>query len=118
MLARWMGLHPNGGRFRGDLRAVTAAGYLDGVELTDAGRRQARTPPTGRDAALSVLDEDGQRTIIEAVEQQPARSVEDLAAALGVHPNGGRFRGNLRRVRLLGLVTSTGPIAPTDALFR
>ena len=43
---------------------------------------------------------------------------EALAADLGIHPDGRRFRGDLAWLRTMGVVTDKGPLEPTEALFR
>jgi hypothetical protein len=42
-VARWLGIHPNGGRYGSNLGFLRQAGYLDGFALT--ARRAGRRPP-------------------------------------------------------------------------
>lgn len=116
-ICAWMDIHPNGGRFRGNLRELREQGYLDDTSLTEKGRLVARAKATGLEEAKRVLT-DGQRTIIETLEANPeAMSIERLAELMGIHANGGRFRGNVRRLREMGIITSGGQIKLTEAAF-
>lgn len=116
-LCAWLDLHPNGGRFRRNLRELQEQGYLDAYDLTDRGRAAGRRLPTGIDAAKSRLTP-GQLTALEAIEfhGQPV-AIDGLAELMGLHPNGGRFRGNVTRLREMGLITS-GQMKLTEAAYR
>lgn len=112
-LCAWLDLHPNGGRFRGNLRELQETGHLIGYELTDLGRSAARLLATGIEAVKTRLTP-GQLSAFEAIEASlTPLTVDGVAAALGLHPNGGRFRGNLTRLREMGVVTS-GQMRVTD----
>jgi hypothetical protein len=118
-VARWLGIHPNGGRYGSNLGELRASGYLDGFALTDLGRRAARPRPTGIDAALSALPDEPKRQALRAVVDagRPV-SRDELAGLLGIHPNGGRYGSNLGWLRTMGVITERGPIAPTEGLMR
>lgn len=116
-LTSWMDLHPNGGTFRGNLAALRNGGYLEDVELTASGRAAARQIATGFEAAKAATS-GGQLTILETLASQArALSIEELGQLLNLHPNGGTFRGNLARIRKMGLITS-GQIRITEAAYR
>ena len=120
-IARWMGLHPNGGRFRGWLSGLRDRGYLDGFTLTDAG--DAAIPSfdreTGINGVLAVLTEDGQRRVLQAVlDAGEALTIEQLAERLSLHPNGGRFRGWVSWLRQMGVIPERGDIVATEGVYR
>ncbi len=118
-VARWQDLHPTGGRYGKNLGFLRAEGYLDGFRLTDKGLRASRALPTGLDAALAALSDEPKREIIRAVlAAGKPLSRDELAAALGLHPTGGRFGKNLGWLRTMGLITARGPIAVTEGLHR
>jgi len=117
-LTAWLDLHPNGGTFRGNLKVLRDAGLLEDFELTANGRAAARALETGLAAAKARLT-GGQVTIVERLEQEEAAAIpiETLAERLGLHPNGGTFRGNVSRLRKMGLITS-GHMKLTEAAYR
>lgn len=116
-VAEWLDVHPNGGRFRGNWNAVHADGYLSADhQLTEKGDAAANQPQTGVEAVRRILTH-GQLRIFEVVESG-AHDLDTVAAHLGVHPNGGRFRGNFNRLRRLGVMTSSGELAITEAAYR
>lgn len=117
-ICAWMDINDNGGRFRGNLKRLLDDGFLaDDYHLTESGRGVTRSRPTGIEAAKAVLTE-GQRRIVEVVEASTGHlSIDGLALAMGIKSNGGRFRGNVTRVRDMGLVTS-GAMRVTDAAYR
>jgi hypothetical protein len=117
-IARWLDLHPRGGSFRDNLRALSNAGHLDDLKLTASGVAAAQPPSTGLGGAFEALPDYSKRRMLQAIVDAKSLSVEDLAAALNVHPRGGSFRDNLRRLRVMGLVTDTEPVEPTEGLFR
>ena len=117
-VARWLGIHPNGGRFNRNLAALRAGGYLDGFTLTNVGSDAAEEMDTGLEAALAVLPEESMRAVLrEVVNAGVPLSKEQLAERLGIHPNGGRFNRNLAWLRTMGVITERGPIEPTPGLF-
>jgi hypothetical protein len=118
-VARWLGIHPNGGRYGSNLGRLRSDGYLDGFSLTDLGRRTARPTATGVDAALAALPDEPKRKILRTVlgAGRPL-SRDELAAELGIHPNGGRFGSDLGWLRTMGLLPERGAILATDAVMR
>lgn len=112
MIAAWMSLHPNGGRFGSNLALLRSQGYLAGCEITDKGKDQAKPIDAGLNAARNVLD-DPQRDILDKLVNGEQYDRESLAAALGIHPNGGRYGTNLRRLRTMGLIPERGIIKLT-----
>lgn len=118
MVARWMGIHPNGGRYNTNLAALRADGYLDGLRLTERGAAAAESSETGLDAAKAALDAT-QRQIVDVLAGSlDPLSREQVAAALGIHPNGGRYNTNLGRLRTMGLIPERGPIRLTPEALR
>lgn len=118
MLARWLGIHPNGGRYGSDLAALRARGELDGFTLTEAGEHEAFSGDTGLQAALTALPDDSmRRTLQTIVDMGKPVTREELAEALGIHPNGGRYGSTLGWLRTMGVITERGPIAATAALW-
>jgi hypothetical protein len=116
-VARWLAIHPNGGRYGSNLAWLRAEGYLEGFYLTDKGQEAARPLPTGLDAALAALDDEPKREIVRAIVEQNPLTRDELAAKLGLHPNGGRYGSNLAWLRTMGIITGRGSIAPTPGLF-
>jgi len=109
-IARWLGLHPNGGTYRGQLRTLIEGGYLND-DLTCGECTANGTYSRGVDGIPTKKDQ--QRAILEVLDSEGARrggrvTLEDLAAALHVHPNGGTFRGNVRWLVQMGVVRQTG----------
>lgn len=118
-VARWMDIHPNGGRYGSDLGRLRADGYLDGFLLTEVGRAIADVGETGLAGALAALPDDSmRRTLQTIVDARRPLSREELAELLGIHPNGGRYGSTLGRLRTLGVITERGPIAATAELFQ
>jgi hypothetical protein len=115
-VARWLDLHPTGGRYGTNLGWLRAEGYLDGSTLTEKGRGAARSMATGYDAALVPLDEP-QRAIMAVLRNRETFTRETLAAALGLHPTGGRFGTNLGRLRTMELIPERGEIYLTEGAF-
>ncbi len=118
-VARWLDIHPNGGRYGSDLAALRATGLLDGFGLTQGGARIAQTMPTGIEGAKVPLD-GTQRTIIDVLLAAGGHRFtrETLAAKLGIHPNGGRYGSDLARLRTMGLIPERGDIYLTAEAFR
>lgn len=121
-VARWMDLHPNGGSYGANLGHLRSQGYLadKSFQLTDLGRRTARAPETGLDAALAALPDEPKRRIVRAVVEAGASGLsrDELAERLNLHPNGGSYGANLGWLRTMGLITERGPIAATEGLHR
>lgn len=113
-VARWLGIHPNGGRYLTNLATLRAEGFLDGWALTAAGSAAATPHATGLDAALSALKDEGKKKILSIVAEAGPLSREELADRLDIHPNGGRFLTNLAWLRDMGIITERGPIQLTE----
>jgi hypothetical protein len=122
-VARWMGIHPNGGRYLTDIARLREAGHLEqqGMALTGVGRVQAAAIATGQDEALKAaeLKKPGCRAVLAAViDTKGPLTRQELAEKLGIHPNGGRFLQNLARLREMGLIPEKGAIHATEAVFQ
>lgn len=116
-IARWLDIHPNGGSYGTNLGYLRSHGYLSGCELTEAGRAAANRQDISMAAALAALPDNPKREIIRTlVSHHKPMSRDELANALGIHPNGGSFGTNLGRLRTMGLITERGPIAVTKGL--
>lgn len=103
-IAKIIGLHENGGRYRGNLKALFAGGFIrDDYRLTDSGR-----------AIASVEDKisETQKAIIDVVRELEAVGVEPkvtvIASWLDKNPNGGRFRGDLKHLQTTGILDGYG----------
>lgn len=120
-IAKWLGIHPNGGRYGSDLAALRAGGYLSGGTPTDQGAALCQPRTRGLEGAVEVL-EGSQRRILDAIVKAERDKYnltrETLAESLGLHPNGGRYGSDLARLRTMGIITERGPIAPKESLFR
>lgn len=117
-VARWMGLHPNGGRYGRDLARLRAEGYLDGFVLTESGRGTARATETGYEAALAALDATKSRLLQTIVEAKAVLSRDELAERLGLHPNGGRYGRDLAWLRQMKVIPDRGDISAAEGVFR
>lgn len=118
-VARWLGIHPNGGSYGSNLGRLRADGYLDGFRLTDTGSAAAREQETGFDALLAALDEEPKRKILRTLANAGrAMSRDEMAAELGIHPNGGSYGSNLGWLRTMGVITERGPIELTEGATR
>jgi len=118
-IARWLDIHPNGGRYGSNLATLRARGLLDGVELTPEGRALARTIPTGLEALKAPLD-GSQRELVDVLDTNRGKrfSRETLALTLGIHQNGGRYGSNLARLRTMGVIPDRGDIYLLDTAYR
>jgi hypothetical protein len=118
-VARWLGIHPNGGSYGTNLGRLRSDGYLSGFTLTELGASTARPQATGFEAALAALDEEPKRRILRTLSEAGRPLTRDeLAAALGIHPNGGSYGTNLGWLRTMGVITARGPIALTEGVQR
>lgn len=113
-VARWMDIHPNGGRYNTNLAKLRADGYINGLYLTDKGEKAARRIDTGFEAAKEPLDGPQREMMDVLVHSSVAFTRESLAEVLGIHPNGGRYNTNLRRLRTMGLIPARGEIYLTE----
>lgn len=123
-VARWMGIHPNGGRFLTSLARLREDGYLDGFTLTEQGREAAMPLETGDAAVLVVIratkkEGSGRAAMMDTIlKSGPFGSRIELAEALGIHPNGGRFLTNLARLREMGVIPEKGEIRAVEGVYR
>ena len=119
-IARWMGIHPTGGRYGTNLATLRAEGFIDGFSLTEKGRHIATVETTGieglKEALLRHKEGSGRVTIIEAILNDSRRSLtrNELAEVLGIHPTGGRYGTNLGWLRTMGVLPDRGSIELTD----
>jgi hypothetical protein len=113
-VARWLGIHPNGGRYGTDLAKLRAEGFLDGFILTEKGKDVAVPGETGFDAALDALIDGTKKNILKEVKAGGRLSREELAQRLGIHPNGGRYGTDLAWLRDMGLIPERGAIELTE----
>ncbi len=111
-VARWMGIHPAGGRYLKALAELRARNYLDGWDLTHEGRVLSQAQPTGLDAAIACIHDGTCRRSLEALRDRHPDPMtrEELAAALGIHPAGGRYLKGLAWLRDMGLIPDRGPM--------
>ena len=114
-VARWMGIHPNGGRYNRDLAILRAEGKLDGFQLGPSELSRSYPFPSGPDGVIQALPDESTRNVFRAIlgAGRPL-SREELAAILGIHPNGGRFNRSLAWFRTMGVIPERGPIEPTN----
>ena len=116
-VARWMGIHPNGGRYNRGLAQLREHGYLEGWRI--AKPLNFALTQTGPHAVLGSLKDQGQRRVFASIlESKAALTREELATRLGIHPNGGRFNRSLAWFRDMGIIPDRGPITPTEGVFR
>jgi hypothetical protein len=118
-VARWLSIHPNGGRYGSNLARLREEGYLDGFALTEKGALAAREMETGLAAAREPLD-GSQREILDVLANGEGTRFtrETLAEILQIHPNGGRYGSNLARLRTMGLIPDRGDIYLTEGARR
>jgi len=119
-VARWLGIHPNGGRYLSALAWLRANGHLDGFRLTPAGMTHAHEPTTGpQGVRMALKDGTALRSFEVLVAIYPkALTREALAEALGIHPNGGRFLSGLAWLRQMGVITERSPISVTEGALQ
>jgi uncharacterized protein len=121
-IARWMGIHPNGGRFNDAVRTLKEAGLLDDdLNMTEKTPLVDPICEDGPEAILHLLDSSkksrGARRLFEQILTEPAATREELAHRLGIHPNGGRFNDNLRWLKQMGVVPDRGPLKATEGVY-
>jgi hypothetical protein len=116
-VARWMGIHPNGGRFNAAIKSLKKKGHLD-ADLHPTSATPFVDPITagGPGGVLDVLDQ-GKKRIFEEILQKGGLSREALAERLRIHPNGGRFNSNLKWLREMGVIPERGPIKAVEGVF-
>lgn len=117
-IARWLRLHPNGGRYGRDLAALRKAGLLDDCELTPKGAAIAVAGETGAAKAIEAIPDESTRNVLrEVIDAGETLTRDSLAERLGLHPNGGRYGRSLAWLRTMGLIPEKGDIKPTPAVF-
>jgi len=119
-IARWLGIHPNGGRFLSTLAALRGGGYLSerGYELTEKGEAIARAGETGIEEVLNAV-EGTRKKIIKTIEEAGRiLTREELAQLLEIHPNGGRYLSDLAWLRDMGVIPERGGIELTEGAMR
>lgn len=116
-VAKWLGIHPNGGRYGSDLAALRARGYLDGFQLTPSAP-STNAVATESAGVVAALNDATKVRIFELIEQSGPFTRESLAEALEIHPNGGRYGSDLAWLRAMGVITDRGPIELTDGARR
>ena len=118
MVARWLGIHPNGGRYNSNLAALREQGYLSERGFVLSQSATVTVLETGIDGALAVLDgSQGDMVKVLNLNGRPLTR-ETLAAQLQLHPNGGRYNTNLARLRTMGLIPTRGDMTLTEAAYR
>jgi hypothetical protein len=118
-LAAWLGCHPNGKSYVNNVGALRSAGLLDDYSLTDAGRLAANvSAPTPDEVRRIVFDplSPAQRRIVDLVFEHGSIGREELATALGCHPNGKTFVNNIGALRGRAVLSDGWPIEPGRAL--
>jgi len=118
-VARWIGIHPNGGRYNRALAILRAEGYLDVFSIVKMDSKCSNFFDTGIEGALNALKDESQRRVLqEIVAAKQPLSRESLAERLGIHPNGGRYNRTLAWLRQMHLIPERGAIVPTEGLYR
>ena len=113
-IARWIGIHPNGGRYLRDLAALRKAGLLEGCTPNAVATNPRRR---GLDGLYEVIDGTKRRIVETLIEMQVPVSRDALAANLGIHPNGGRFLRNLAWLRTMEVISERAPIEVLPAAY-
>lgn len=116
LVARWLGIHPKGGRYNSDLAALRRAGLLDGLSITPAGMKYVKL--TDRRTLAEVPVDGTKRAILNVLVNNYHKlpmNVAELAEKLGIHPKGGRFNSDIAYLRAMGLVPERGGIFLTPA---
>ena len=122
-VARWLGLHPNGGRYGRDLARLRKLGFLDDFALTELGKEVATAQETGFNAVIAALDtmKKGatKRKILKTIASAgKSLSREELAELLGLHPNGGRYGRDLAWLRQMRVIPERAAIYLTEGALR
>lgn len=120
MVARWMGIHPTGGRYGSNLAVLRQMGMMEerGATLTSVGQMAAKNLATGFDEFRKTLD-GSRQAIVDVLEKDRETnfSRESLAEALGLHPTGGRYGSNLALLRAMGAIPERGHIKLVSQIF-
>lgn len=123
-LALFAGQSASGGYWRANIGRVRTLGFIEGTQLTEAGRAAAApasitTVDALHEHVLTNLLEGAQKQILRVlIEAYPeALPVEELGRRASLEPNGGYWRACIGRLRSLGLITKSQPIAALPVLF-
>lgn len=110
-LAFYLGRHPNDKTLRNTLGSLRSRGYIDGLILTEAGRRhlgpQWEPLPVGdalREWYISHKLQPAQGRLLSLINERDDWSKNEIAAAMNKHPNDKTLRNNLGRLRKMNLV--------------
>jgi len=123
-VARWLGIHPGGGRYLSNLAELRKTGQLDGFNVSIEATQMVSLSGDGFEGVMSAIDRakdggKGARKVLFAtiLEYPDGLTREELAGKLGIHPGGGRFLSNLAWLRTMGVITAKGPIKATPGVF-
>lgn len=118
-IARWLAIHPRGGRYTSALASLRAKGLLDKCQLTQMGYNYAGEFKTGVDAAREALKEGQQQRIFDALRENTHHmTTEELAEKLGIHPRGGRYTSAIAWLRTMGILPERGKLYLTKETFQ
>lgn len=121
-VAAWYGCHINNKGFTNNVGALRTMGLMNGFALTDEGRALAKpiaipSQEQLRERLLEPLNKP-QRAIVEALlPHTHGLSKDDLAAALGLHPNNKGFTNNVGKLRTRKVLTDKWPIKAGDVFY-
>lgn len=121
-VAAWYGCHINNKGFTNNVGALRSMGLMNGFALTDEGRALAKpiaipSQEELRERLLEPLNKP-QRAIVEALlPHTHGLSKDDLAAALGLHPNNKGFTNNVGALRTRKVLTDKWPIKAGDVFY-
>lgn len=113
-LAAWLGVHPKTKSLLEDLGKLRERGYLDGLSLTEIGRRAAWRCELSTESILGPLDSEPRRIVETVIKHGGYENISELAADLDVHPKTKSLLEGVGKLRDRGLLTKGWPIAPTQ----
>lgn len=121
-LAAWCGVHHNTKSHGNNLSSLRSAGLLEGIELTEAGRRAAQpieipTQEERHERLMAPLTPVLRRIMLVALENPKGLEREGLAAALGKHPNTKSLGNDVSALRTRGLLTRGWPVKASDVFY-
>ncbi len=121
-LAAWYGAHPNNKTLANNLGTLRTAGLVSGLSLTADGRKAANhTPPPTQEAAREMIMRcltPAQRRILEALlYAERGLDRDELAQAMGAHPNNKTLANNLGALRTRQLITKGWPVRAGNVMF-
>lgn len=120
-LAAWYGAHPNSKGLVNNLGSLRSAGMVDGFGLTTAGRAAARlidrpTQAEARELIMRPLSP-SRRRILDVLVESGALGRDELAGALGMHPNSKGLVNDVGALRTRQLLTQGWPVKAGAVLF-